>query len=102
MPARRPSGRLRSLRGIFLKKKVITYIDGFNLYHGAVENTPYKWLDIVMLGKCLMPKYNVVATKYFTSLVFEAGDSDRPRRQQQYWNALKTIYGNEFDSTVRI
>jgi hypothetical protein len=22
------------------------YIDGFNLYYGAVKGTPYKWLDI--------------------------------------------------------
>ena len=21
------------------------YIDGFNLYYGAVKGTPYKWLD---------------------------------------------------------
>ena len=67
MPARRPLGRLRYLGEIKLHLKVITYIDGFNLYHGALENTPYKWLDVVMLGKHLMPRYDVVATKYFTS-----------------------------------
>ena len=23
------------------------YIDGFNLYHGMLKDTPYKWLDLV-------------------------------------------------------
>jgi hypothetical protein len=23
------------------------YIDGFNLYYGAVKDTPYKWLNLV-------------------------------------------------------
>jgi hypothetical protein len=25
------------------------YIDGYNLYYGALRGTPYKWLDVVRL-----------------------------------------------------
>jgi len=26
--------------------RTVIYIDGFNLYYGALRGTPYKWLDI--------------------------------------------------------
>jgi hypothetical protein len=26
--------------------KTIVYIDGFNLYYGAVKGTPYRWLNL--------------------------------------------------------
>jgi len=26
--------------------KVNVYIDGFNLYYGAVKGTPYRWLNL--------------------------------------------------------
>ena len=26
-------------------KRVIAYIDGYNLYYGLLKGTPYKWLD---------------------------------------------------------
>jgi 6-hydroxy-3-succinoylpyridine 3-monooxygenase len=28
------------------KARTIVYVDGFNLYYGAVRGTPYKWLDL--------------------------------------------------------
>ena len=31
------------------------YVDGFNLYYGAVKGTPYKWLNLVELAKRLLP-----------------------------------------------
>ena len=27
-------------------KKVIAYLDGFNLYYGMLKGSPYKWLDL--------------------------------------------------------
>jgi 6-hydroxy-3-succinoylpyridine 3-monooxygenase len=27
------------------KLRTIVYIDGYNLYYGAVRGTPWKWLD---------------------------------------------------------
>ena len=47
----------------------IVYVDGFNLYYGAVKGTPYKWLDISKLCHFLLPKNQVLKIKYFTALV---------------------------------
>jgi hypothetical protein len=32
------------------------YVDGFNLYFGALKGTPYKWLNIHALSAMLPPK----------------------------------------------
>ena len=32
------------------------YVDGFNLYYGALKGTPYKWLDLGALSKVLLPR----------------------------------------------
>jgi hypothetical protein len=34
---------------------VNVYIDGFNLYYGALKRTPYKWLDLALLARTLLP-----------------------------------------------
>lgn len=34
------------------------YIDGFNLYYGALKGTPYKWLDIVKLFSTITNELN--------------------------------------------
>ncbi len=31
------------------------YVDGFNLYYGALKRTPYKWLDLGKLAEILLP-----------------------------------------------
>ena len=68
------------------------YVDGFNLYYGAVKGTPYKWLDINKLVQMLLPKNQVLKIKYFTALVnSRPQDPDQPIRQQIYLRALKTI-----------
>ncbi len=70
----------------------IVYVDGFNLYYGAVKGTPYKWLDINKLVQMLLPKNQVLKIKYFTALVnARPQDPDQPIRQQIYLRALKTI-----------
>lgn len=68
------------------------YVDGFNLYYGAVKGTPYKWLNIQRLCQLLLPKNRILKIKYFTALVTaRPGDPDQPNRQQIYLRALKTI-----------
>jgi len=48
--------------------RTIVYVDGFNLYYGALKGTPYRWLDIIaMAKKILSPKNQIVGMKYFTS-----------------------------------
>ena len=35
-------------------KRVIAYIDGYNLYYGLLKGTPHKWLDLVSFVKCFL------------------------------------------------
>ena len=72
--------------------KTIVYVDGFNLYYGAVRGTPYKWLDIHKLCQLLLPKNQIIKIKYFTALVTaHPTDMDQPIRQQIYLRALRSI-----------
>jgi hypothetical protein len=72
----------------------IVYIDGFNLYYGALKGTPHKWLVLAALSRRLLPKDQIVAIRYFTALVAaRQGDPQQPQRQQAYLRALRTIPG---------
>src|ERR1700744_5638592 len=71
---------------------VNVYIDGFNLYYGALKRTPYKWLDVSKLAQALLPADTIQEIHYFTARV-----SSRPYNptsahdQGLYIRALKTI-----------
>lgn len=66
------------------------YIDGFNLYY-AIRDSSCKWLDIKALTEAAMPAGIVVEKlKYYTARVSGITDPDQPRRQQIYYNALRT------------
>lgn len=68
------------------------YIDGFNLYYGAVKSTPFRWLNLRALVERLVPEYIPERIKYFTSNVSALPDDlGAPARQQVYLRALKTI-----------
>lgn len=71
--------------------KTCVYVDGFNLYFGALKNTGYKWLDIKALcTKLLQPHNNIVEIKYFTAHVSGTQyDPHKPINQQVYFRALK-------------
>jgi uncharacterized LabA/DUF88 family protein len=72
--------------------KVTVYVDGFNLYHGSVRNTPFKWLDIQKLCRFMLPEYNVSRIRYFTAIVSSRpGNPGQTTRQLAYLRALKTI-----------
>ena len=72
--------------------KTIVYVDGFNLYYGALKGTPYRWLNLQMLCQLLLPQHQVVAIKYFTAKVSaRPHDPGQPTRQQTYLRALQTI-----------
>jgi uncharacterized LabA/DUF88 family protein len=87
--------------------RVNVYIDGFNLYYGALKQTPYKWLDVSRLCQTLLPSDTIQEIKYFTARV-----SARPTKptsahdQALYIRALKTIpnltikYGHFLTHTV--
>lgn len=71
---------------------VNVYVDGFNLYYGALKRTPFKWLDLSALIRTLLPTDNIQEIHYFTARV-----SSRPykptsaRDQALYIRALRTI-----------
>jgi hypothetical protein len=68
------------------------YIDGFNLYNGALKGTLYKWLDLQAFSQSLRPTDQVVRVKFFTAKVnARPNDPDQPLRQMLYWRALRTI-----------
>ncbi len=70
------------------------YVDGFNLYYGAVKGTPYKWLDLAALSRFAFPRYFIDRIHYFTARVGRprgGADPSKPQRQQVYLRALGTI-----------
>lgn len=74
------------------KKRVIAYIDGFNLFFSCLKGTNCKWLDLVKLCESyLKDDQELVAVKYFSALVNSTiGDPMRTNRQQLYISALES------------
>ena len=76
--------------------RVITYVDGFNLYHGAKElvksnnqQVSWKWLDLVALSRKLLPRGELIRVKYYTAHVTAPEtDPQLGQRQQVYLRAL--------------
>jgi NYN domain-containing protein len=67
--------------------RTIFYIDGFNLYYGAVRATPaLKWLDLQRYCKLLRPHDDIVVIRYFSALVAGTTRSS----QETYLRALST------------
>ncbi len=68
------------------------YIDGFNLFYGALKGSRYKWLDLEALCHQLLPKDSIHRIRYFTAKVSaRPGDPQLPVRQQTYLRALATL-----------
>lgn len=59
------------------------YVDGFNLYYGALEGTPYRWLDLAALCRRILPRDIIHRIRYFTARVTaRPDDPEQPIRQQ--------------------
>jgi uncharacterized LabA/DUF88 family protein len=74
------------------KLRTIVYVDGFNLYYGALrERFPeYKWLDVRKLAGTLFRECSIERVRYFTARVTaRPSDPDQPQRQQAYLRALE-------------
>lgn len=69
--------------------KTIVYIDGFNFYYLALKRSKYKWLDFKSLFEKLLSQNEIIKIKYFTANVSGKYDQGKPKRQQNYLNALK-------------
>jgi hypothetical protein len=72
--------------------RVITYIDGFNLYYGLRSKgwRFFYWLNIQeMAQRMLKPHQTLVGTKYFTSIVNHPSDKherDSQRLRHLLWS----------------
>lgn len=73
--------------------KTRVYIDGFNLYFGAVKGTPLKWLNVVEMARLHLSGHNeIVGTQYFSAkLNPRPHDPNQPYRQEIYFRALRTL-----------
>jgi NYN domain len=77
--------------------RAIVYVDGFNLYYGALKDTPYRWLDLGALCSRLLKRDQIVGIKYFTALSTSAPWKSSPpvksASQGIYLRALQTVPG---------
>jgi hypothetical protein len=72
--------------------RTYVYIDGFNLYYGAVEGTNLKWLDIVKLCREFLPNDTIEPVHYCTALTRDTpSDPTKSTRQQMFIRALETF-----------
>ncbi len=92
-----------------MNPKTIVYIDGFNLFYGALKRTPYKWLNIKRLCDLLLPQNDVTQIKYFTARVIPRPNKpDQHINQNIYLRALatlpnvETIFGHYLTNIVRM
>jgi hypothetical protein len=73
--------------------KTNVYVDGYNLYYGAVKYTRYKWLDLNALCVRLLPSTHAInQIRYFTAAVkYDSLDPKQKQRQDLYLRALRTL-----------
>lgn len=85
-------GALR-ISGDPLTPRANIYIDGFNLYFGALQGTPYKWLNPRLLATGLLKRDTKIGRiRYFTARVSNrAARPGSPARQDAYLQALGTL-----------
>jgi hypothetical protein len=81
------------------------YVDGFNLYYGAVKGTRYKWLDIRKYCELAFPKNEIHEVHYCTAIVKDAPwDPQQSLRQKTFIRALETtgveVHYGTFQSNI--
>lgn len=91
--------------------RTFVYVDGFNLYYGAVKGSPYKWLDLkALFARILRPENKILAIKCYTAKVSaRPDDPGAPTRQTIFLDALRAhipeleiTLGHFLQSTVRM
>ena len=70
-----------------MRLRSIVYVDGFNLYYGALRGTPHKWLNLERLFSILRPDDQIQTIYYFTALI----DGSHLQNQLVYLRALETL-----------
>lgn len=69
-------------------KRVIVYVDGFNLYYGALKGGPHKWLNLERYFQLLLPNDSIQKIRYFTARVI---GKQHAIAQNAYLSALETL-----------
>lgn len=71
--------------------RTFVYVDGLNLYYGALKGTPYKWLNLKLLAEKVLGAQNKIQKiKLFTTVVKPTPSNPSVHlRQTSYLNALK-------------
>jgi uncharacterized LabA/DUF88 family protein len=79
----------------FTMTRVVSYVDGFNLYFGLRERgwRRYYWIDLVALSRNLLkPGQTLQAAHYFTARIRSNRHNSRDmQRQSTYLEALETL-----------
>ena len=70
-----------------MAKRSVVYVDGFNLYYGALRGGLHKWLDLEHYFQLLRPADDLELVRYFTALVSGPSRGD----QEIYLRALSTL-----------
>ena len=85
-----------------MKMRTIAYVDGYNLYHGRLKHTQFKWLDLRgLLAEILRiqnPSAQLVEVKLFTANI----KARFARRGQQSTTAQNTYHRALLASGVQI
>ncbi len=83
--------------------RTIVYVDGYNLYYGRVNKTPYKWLDLLILFHNIIktqdPASSILRLKYFTAPAlakFSRLGQDSVTAQTHYHRALESRHPELF------
>lgn len=70
-----------------MANRSIVYVDGFNLYYGALKGTQHKWLNLEKFFCNLRHGDEIQKIRYYTALL----NGDRGERQAIYLKALDTL-----------
>jgi len=68
-------------------KRAIVYVDGFNLYYGALKDGPHKWLNLERFFCRLRQHDEIQRIRYFTARISGSHASN----QEAYLLALTTL-----------
>ena len=87
--------------------RTIVYVDGYNLYYGRINKTPYKWLDLPTLFQGILkaqePSSAIELVKYFSAPAlakFSRLGQESATAQKHYHRALETKYPELFSITL--
>jgi len=84
----------------------IVYVDALNLYRRALKGTAYRWLNLGALIDSILPQFEVLSIKYFTTRVKPSTHNPSIHiRQETYLRALSLeprieIHFGKFQNSV--